>query len=93
MARFRVTLKSRGMLDLLKSRAVEKDMEARADRVAAQARSQAPVLTGAYRDSIEAESQEHRTRVVGRVVATVDYAQSVEARHRVLGRAIDAARG
>lgn len=93
MARLQVRLISRGMKAVLHSSGVEREMKRRADRVAGQARSSAPVATGAYRASIRAYTEDHPTRVVGRVAAEVPYAANVEASRRVLGMAIDAARG
>ena len=92
MTRTRVTLNHRGMAALLRSRGVEDDMEDRAERVVDFARRVAPVVTGTYKDSLEASTEQHPTRVVGRATANVPYATQVEAAHRVLGRAIDAAR-
>jgi hypothetical protein len=89
----RVRIITRGVREMLKAPDTAAEMKRRAQKVADQAKGAAPVVSGAYRASIEAETHEGPTRVTGRAIATVDYAQSVEARHRVLGRAIDAARG
>ena len=51
----------------------------------------APVKTGEYRDSIESGTFADGDRFTGYVAATVDYALAVEAKDRVLTRAIDAA--
>lgn len=64
----------------------------RAARVLAQAKSQAPVDTGAYQASLHIE-QATTDRAVARVVASVPYAHIVEARSGVLARSIDAAGG
>jgi hypothetical protein len=93
MPRVRVKLISRGMRELLQSRDTADEMLRRARNVADQAKANAPVVSGEYRASITAETHEGPTRVTGRAIARADYAQSVEARHRVLGRAIDAGRG
>jgi hypothetical protein len=93
MARTKVRLISKGMKTLLRSRPMADDMETRAERAAKEARSSAPRVTGTYADHIEAWTEMHPTRVVGRYGSTVDYAVMVEAAHRTLGRAIDAARG
>lgn len=90
MARFRVKLNSAGMRELLNAPALERHLLDRAERAAAAARASAPVESGEYRDSIHAETV-HTDRVVGRVVADVDYAVAVEAATRNLGRSIDAA--
>jgi hypothetical protein len=93
MARTRVTLNRRGIATLLHSRGVERDVEHRAERVAAQAKRIAPKVTGTYAENIEAWTEDNPSRVVGRAGSSVEYAVAVEAVHRVFGRAIDAARG
>jgi hypothetical protein len=93
MARVRVKLISRGIRELLQSRDTADEMLRRARNVADQAKTNAPVVSGTYRASIVAETHQGPTRVTGRAVARAEYAQAVEARHRVLGRAIDAGRG
>lgn len=92
MARTRVTLNHGGMSALLRSAGVRADMMARAERVAAAARSTAPVQTGAYQASIRVESAT-TDRAVGRVVADVPYALVVEFGTRNLGAALDAGGG
>lgn len=82
-----------GMDDLLHSSPIERHLLERAERVADRAKSLAPTKTGAYRNSIRASSEDHPSRVAAHVSSNVDYAAVVEARHRVLGRSIDAARG
>lgn len=81
-----------GVRELLKSRQMKNDMQRRAEQVADHARTLAPVVSGEYRRSIEATTELGPTRHVGRAIATVPYAQKVEADRRVLGRAIDAGR-
>ncbi len=93
MARTRVRLISKGIKSLLRSRAVGDDMENRAERAAKEARSSAPRVTGNYADHIDSWTEMHPTRVVGRYGSTVNYAVIVEAAHRTLGRAVDAAKG
>lgn len=86
----RFKLNSAGMRELLNSGEVGGFMMTRANRVAAAARSSAPVLTGAYRNSIT--TQLARTdRAVGRVIASAPHAMLVEANTRNLGRSVDAA--
>lgn len=58
-----------------------------AEKVAAAARSNAPVASGAYRDSIHLE-ETHTDRLVVRVVADVPYAMNVEADHGTLARSL-----
>lgn len=93
MGRFRVRLNDKGMDNLLHSEGVEDDLLKRGEAVATQARQLAPVVSGAYRAGIEAVADDHPTRVAVHVSSSVPYAAIVEARLRVLGRAIDAARG
>jgi hypothetical protein len=82
-----------GMDDLLHSSPVERHLLERAERVADRAKSLAPVKTGTYRNSIRATSEDHPGRVAAHVSSNVRYAALLEARLRVLGRAIDAAKG
>lgn len=93
MARTKIVLNRRGMASILHSKGVRDDMGDRARRVAAQAKSIAPKVTGTYADHIDSWTEEHRSRVVGQAGSNVEYATQVEAAHRVFGRAIDAARG
>lgn len=69
-------------------RKIEKQAKPARDRKAADiartARADAPVLTGAYRDSITVESDDDESRVV----TGVSYALRIEARHNVLARAM-----
>lgn len=88
----KVRLISRGMKSLLNDDGVTRDLRRRADRVAAQARSTAPVDTGAYRDSITVEVAE-TDRTVVRVVAKDRKSHVIEARTGNLARALDAAGG
>lgn len=93
MARVRVKLITRGVRELLKSPETAEEMLRRARKVADQAKANAPVVSGTYRASIYAETHQGPSRVTGRAGAGVAYSDQIEARHRVLGRAIDAARG
>jgi hypothetical protein len=93
MARTRVILKRTGVAALLHSAGVRRDVGSRAERVAGQAKSIAPKVTGTYAEHIDAWTEDNRSRVVGRAGSDVEYATKVEAAHRVFGRAIDAARG
>ncbi len=93
MARLSLRLRRRGVVDLLQGSGTRDEMERRAKAVAREAQSRAPVVTGEYRDSIVAVVEPRSDRNVGRVYAQVPYAAVVEAKHRTLGRAIDAARG
>lgn len=94
MARLRdVQLISSGMHDLLHDKGVERDLRRRAERVAARARSTAPVLTGAYRDSITVETSSPHDRVVARVIAKDEKSHVIESRTGNLSRALDSAGG
>lgn len=93
MARTKIVLNRRGLSSLLHSKGVRDDMGDRAAKVATQAKSIAPKVTGNYADHIDSWTEDHRSRVVGQAGSNVEYAVFVEAAHRVFGRAIDAARG
>lgn len=90
MARTKVTLKSRGMAELLKSGEVRAHIRAKAEGCLAEAQATAPVLTGAYRDSLHLEDAT-TDRAVVRVVADAPHAWIVEANLGVLARSLDAA--
>ena len=89
----RIKLNRKGLGILLKSSDIGGEMLRRGERVAAQAKSNAPVVSGTYRASIVAELDDHPSRVACHVKARVPYAQKVEADHRTLGRSLDAAKG
>ena len=63
------------------------DVNPEAEKRAETARANAPVASGAYRDSIHVET-DHTDRMVKRVVADVDYALVVEAEHGTLARSL-----
>lgn len=92
MARTKVKMSKSGARAFLRSDSVSRALRPHAERVAAQARSAAPVDTGAYRDSIRTVT-DTTDRAVVRVVAGVPYARIVEARHGTLARALGAAGG
>jgi hypothetical protein len=95
MARARVDLNRAGVVDLLSAPGVRAELERRAQAVAAAARATAPVKTGAYRGSIgvavDSSPIDGRARAI--VEATVDYADTVEARTGNLARALNSAGG
>jgi len=95
MASARVVLNSTGVESILSAPGVQDELNRRAEAVAAAARSTAPVVTGAYRDSIHVESGpspiDGRARAI--VTADVFYADFVEARTGNLARALSAAGG
>lgn len=71
-----------------KSTRVREIVVAAAEEVASNARSGAPVDTGAYRDSIHVEVDESAHRVVARVVASDEGALAIEAQTGNLARAL-----
>lgn len=92
MARPKVKLNSRGIAEVLRSEGVRRELREHAERVAARARAQAPVDTGAYRDSIRVES-DTTDRAVERVVSDDPAARIIEARTGNLARALGAEGG
>lgn len=56
-----------------------------AGRMVAEAQANAPVVTGRYRASIHAEDASSPDGAATRIVADVEYALDVEARHNTLG--------
>lgn len=86
MAFKQVRLNSREIARFLKSGPVADAVGSVAEDVADRAREIAPVGSGAYRDSIEVDS-DTTDRAVALVVATVPYAMRMESRHGVLMRA------
>lgn len=92
MARPKVKLNSRGIAEVLRSEGVRRELREHAERVAARARAQAPVDTGAYRDSIRVES-DTTDRPVERVVSDDPAARIIEARTGNLARALGAEGG
>ena len=92
MPRAKVVLDHGGMRELLNDSGVRAELERRAERVAAAARSSAPVETGAYRDGITVYD-DTTDRAVVRVGSTARHAPLVEAKTGNLARALDAAGG
>lgn len=82
-----IKINRRGAAELLKSPEVRALLKERADRVAARARSTAPVDTGDYRNSIAVESAT-TDRAVERVVARAPHALIVESKTGNLARAL-----
>lgn len=85
----KVKLNHRGMEQMLKSEGVAREVHRRAEHIASNAKSFAPVASGDYRDSIDVVD-DVTDRAVSRVVVRVPYALDVEARHAPLGRAANA---
>lgn len=88
----KLTLNAKGFPDLFAQWA-DKDGAGRAERVAANQRANAPVESGAYRDSIAVHRVEHPTRPVFQIGPSVDYGMEVEANHGTVARSLDAAGG
>lgn len=93
MARPRVRLISRGMVDLLRDPGVEAELERRAEKVATEARATAPVASGAYRDGIKVWSENGSKRSTAHVGSTARHAPIVEAATGNMARSLDAAGG
>jgi hypothetical protein len=93
MASIRVKLVRSGVKELLLSGPMAAAMQIRAERVAAEIRRTAPVVTGNYRDHVFARTHKGPTRYTGQAGSSVDYAAQVEARHRTMGRSVNAAGG
>jgi hypothetical protein len=91
MAGIKVTLNDRGIGALLKSDGVRAELTKRAEQVLAQARSTAPVKTGAYRDGLHIE-QDTTDRAAVRVKGGTDHDWIVEIKTGNLARALDAGR-
>lgn len=85
-------MNSRGMGEMLKGDDVRADLTSRMQSALDQARSSAPVASGAYRDSLRIE-QATTDRVAVRIVSDVPHALVVEANTGNLARALDAAGG
>jgi len=92
MARPKVTLNHSGVESLLGAPGVRAKCREEAERVAAAARSSAPVDTGEYRASIHVES-DTTDRAVERVVADAPHAMIVEANTGNLARALSSQEG
>ena len=63
-------------------------IQAATDLIAERARANAPVATGAYRDSLRVTVHQHPSRVAGHVGAFVNHGPTVEKSHHVLRRAL-----
>lgn len=92
MGKAKVELNSAGVRALLNDGGVRAELARRADAVEAAALASAPVVTGAYRESIQRVSAT-TDRAVERVVADAPHALGVEARTGNLARAMNAAGG
>ncbi len=91
MARTKVTLKSSGMADLLKSSEVRAALTERAERVLSAAQADPHDDTGDYEAGLHIE-QDTTDRAVVRVVSGDFKGHILEARYGILARALDAGR-
>ena len=90
--RVKVNLHSPGVRELLHEDGIREELRRHAERVLQVARDNAPVKSGAYRDSIHIENAT-TDRAVVRVVADDEKAMLIESRTGNLARAVDAAGG
>jgi hypothetical protein len=98
----RLELNSPGIREMLKSDDVANDIERRAQAVAAAARARYDSISVGEREAGQGGGEHHipvsvhmgsgTTRARARIVADHPAALHVEAKHRVLGHSIDAAR-
>lgn len=88
----RVKLNGKGVRDVLNSGEVRDMLTEKADAVLDAARANAPVATGAYRDSLTLV-QDSTDRAVVRVTSSAEHAMVVEANTGNLARALDSAGG
>lgn len=93
MALVRTKVNSREIDSILHSARLAADLRNRAERALATARANAPVASGAYRDSLHVQVVQNPSRVVARVVSNVSHSGAVEARTGNLARALDSAGG
>jgi len=90
MARSRVKLDSRQVRRILTSDRTEAELAREGERILTYAKEHAPVVSGAYRDSLKLV-HDITDRSVVRVVADIDYGLAVEAKDAVLGVALNMA--
>lgn len=98
MAQVRVEINSAGIGQLAKSAQVRAHLEGRAQRMAAAARAAGIRVEGTEGGGdvplpVEVETDTSPSRARARVVIDHPSGLAVEAKHRVLGRALDAGRG
>lgn len=83
----------RGLLaDIAGSAEVGADLERRGERVLAAARAAAPVASGAFRDSLRLQVDRTGDRVAARISTNDPGGLVIDIEHRVLARALEAAR-
>ena len=83
----------RGMSALLNDSGVVADLEQRMERALTTAQQNAPVESGAYRDSLAIQTLKHPSRTVVRLYSDVAHAMVVEAATGNMARALDSAGG
>ena len=83
----------KGIAELARSEGVKAELERRMEAALAQAKANAPVLTGTYRDSLHIETEETADGVQVRMGSDVEYAMVIEARTGNVNRSLDAAGG
>lgn len=89
MARIRYVPRRSGIQEILADSSLDPVLLANAEKVAARARSTAPVETGEYRDSIQARVTPGRSRRrAAEAIATAPHALVVESRTRNMGGAV-----
>lgn len=86
----RVKLIDRGMAEVLKSAGVRADLTSRMERALSEAKANAPVASGDYRDGLHIV-QATTDRAVVRIAGSTDHDFIVEAETGNLARALDAA--
>ncbi|MFF1820393.1 hypothetical protein ACFVWG_24015 [Kribbella sp. NPDC058245] len=91
----RIELNRAGVGELLKSEAVQQMLNRKAEAVAAAARSRAPMVDGdPGKIPLPIETRADPTPTRARAIVEADHpaALAIEAKHRLLGGALDAAR-
>ncbi|HET6865465.1 MAG TPA: hypothetical protein VFH80_28310 [Solirubrobacteraceae bacterium] len=91
-----VRVNNQGLAELRCSPGVQAELERLMERAKSQARADAPVESGDYRDSLQVTvdvTKGARPRARARLGSDVDYAMQVEAAHGTLNRALDAIGG
>lgn len=80
----------RGLLnDIATSNEVAEELQVYGERVLNAARAAAPVKSGAYAASLHGVTERHRDRVAVHVVTDDPGGPTIEARHHVLGTALE----
>lgn len=77
-----------GLREVLRSDRMSEVITDAGEMIASRARANAPVLSGALRDSIRVAVDQHPTRVVAHVGVHVNYGLVIESRTHFLRRAL-----